>query len=129
MNVLRTSESRFSDLPDWSFAPRYHLIGPELRLHYVDEGPRDAAPVLMMHGEPTWSYLYRHMIPPVVAAGLRVLAPDLIGSRPAQHHAGLPGLGLTSSRKTIRRSLRESSSTWSGERSGIRRSNVSTKAR
>jgi haloalkane dehalogenase len=91
MNVLRTPESRFSDLPDWSFAPRYHLTGPQLRLHYVDEGPRDAAPVLMMHGEPTWSYLYRHMIPPVVAAGLRVLAPDLIGfgrsDKPAERDA------------------------------------------
>ena len=79
MNVLRTPESRFADLPDYPFAPHYHQVTPELRLHYVDEGPRDAAPVLMLHGEPTWSYLYRHMIPPVVAAGLRVVAPDLIG--------------------------------------------------
>ena len=79
MNVLRTPESRFAELPDYRFAPHYHQVTPELRLHYVDEGPRDAAPVLMLHGEPTWSYLYRHMIPPVAAAGLRVLAPDLIG--------------------------------------------------
>ena len=91
MRILRTPDSRFADLPDWTFAPRYHQIAPELRLHYVDEGPRDARPVLMMHGEPTWSYLYRHMIPPVVAAGLRVLAPDLIGfgrsDKPAERGA------------------------------------------
>ncbi len=79
MNVLRTPDSRFADLPDYPFAPHYHQVTPELRLHYVDEGPRDAPPVLMLHGEPTWSYLYRHMIAPVAAAGLRVLAPDLIG--------------------------------------------------
>jgi haloalkane dehalogenase len=79
MKVLRTPDSRFEDLQDYPFAPNYHQITPELRLHYVDEGPRDATPVLMLHGEPTWSYLYRHMIPPVSAAGWRVLAPDLIG--------------------------------------------------
>src|SRR5437899_11428560 len=79
MNVLRTPESRFAHLPDYPFASHYHQVTPELRLHYVDEGPRGAAPVLMLHGEPTWSYLYRHMIPPVVAAGMRVVAPDLIG--------------------------------------------------
>ena len=79
MTVLRTPESRFTGLPDYPFTPRYHQVSSELRLHYVDEGPRNAPPVLMLHGEPTWSYLYRHMIPPVVAAGLRVLAPDLIG--------------------------------------------------
>ena len=79
MNIIRTPESRFLNLPDYPFAPHYHQATPELRLHYVDEGPRDAAPVLMLHGEPTWSYLYRHMIPPVAAAGLRVVAPDLIG--------------------------------------------------
>jgi haloalkane dehalogenase len=79
MKILRTPESRFANLPGYTFAPHYHAITPELRLHYVDEGPRDGAPVLMLHGEPTWSYLYRHMIGPVAAAGLRVLAPDLIG--------------------------------------------------
>jgi haloalkane dehalogenase len=79
MKILRTPESRFANLGDYPFAPRYHQITPELRMHYVDEGPREAPPVLMLHGEPTWSYLYRHMIPPVAAAGLRVLAPDLIG--------------------------------------------------
>ena len=79
MNVLRTPDSCFANLPDYPFAPHYHQVSPELRLHYVDEGPRTAPPVLMLHGEPTWSYLYRHMIPPVAAAGFRVLAPDLIG--------------------------------------------------
>ena len=69
MKVLRTPETRFANLVDYPFAPHYHQITPDLRLHYVDEGPRDAPPVLMLHGEPTWSYLYRHMIPPVAAAG------------------------------------------------------------
>lgn len=79
MNVLRTPDSRFVGLPDYAFAPHYHQVTPQLRLHYVDEGPRDAPPVLMLHGEPAWSYLYRHMIGPVANAGLRALAPDLIG--------------------------------------------------
>ena len=79
MRVLRTPESCFADLPDYPFAPHYHQVTGDLRLHYIDEGPRDASVVVMLHGEPTWSYLYRHMIRPVAAAGLRVLAPDLIG--------------------------------------------------
>lgn len=79
MKILRTPEERFANLPDYPFAPCYHQVMPALRLHYVDEGPRDAKPVVMLHGEPTWSYLYRKMIPPVAAAGFRVLAPDLIG--------------------------------------------------
>ena len=79
MKILRTPDERFANLSDYPFAPHYHQVTPELRLHYVDEGPRQAKPVLMLHGEPTWSYLYRNMIPPVAAAGFRVLAPDLIG--------------------------------------------------
>lgn len=79
MKVLRTPDACFANLPDYPFTPHYHQINSDLHLHYVDEGPSDAKPVLMLHGEPTWSYLYRHMIPPVAAAGLRVLAPDLIG--------------------------------------------------
>jgi len=79
MNILRTPAQRFENLPDYDFAPHWHQLTPQLRLHYVDEGPRAAKPVLMLHGEPSWSYLYRHMIKPVAAAGLRVLAPDLIG--------------------------------------------------
>ncbi|HQR47699.1 MAG TPA: haloalkane dehalogenase [Steroidobacteraceae bacterium] len=79
MKILRTPDARFEQIPDYPFAPHYHQLTDQLRLHYVDEGPRGAPPVLMMHGEPTWSYLYRHMIVPVAAAGLRVLAPDMIG--------------------------------------------------
>ena len=83
MNVLRTPEVRFADLPDFAFKPNYLVIRDadlgELRMHYVDEGPRDGAVVLCLHGEPTWSFLYRKMIPLFAAAGLRVIAPDLVG--------------------------------------------------
>lgn len=84
MNVLRTPDSAFAAIRDFPFAPHYVEIanpgdGTPLRIHYVDEGPRDAPVVLMMHGEPSWCYLYRHMIGPVAAAGFRVIAPDLIG--------------------------------------------------
>ena len=83
MNVLRTPEVRFADLPDFPFKPNYLVIRDadlgELRMHYVDEGPRDGAVVLCLHGEPTWSFLYRKMIPLFAAAGLRVIAPDLLG--------------------------------------------------
>ena len=67
MPVLRTPDERFQDLPDFAFAPHYVEVtapgGPPLRMAYVDEGPREASPVLLMHGEPSWSYLYRHIIP------------------------------------------------------------------
>lgn len=81
--VLRTPDSRFEGLPNFPFAPHYIEVpggelGP-LRMHYLDEGPRDGRIVLMLHGNPTWSYLYRHMIGPVVDAGYRVVVPDLIG--------------------------------------------------
>ena len=79
MDALRTPEERFTDLPDYAFAPHYATVGTGLRMHYVDEGPSEAAPVLMLHGEPSWSYLYRHMIPVFTAAGHRAVAPDLIG--------------------------------------------------
>jgi haloalkane dehalogenase len=83
MDILRTPDSAFASLEGYGFAPHYAEVkaagGAALRLHYLDEGPRDAAPVLLMHGEPTWSYLYRHFIPPLAAAGHRVLTPDLIG--------------------------------------------------
>jgi haloalkane dehalogenase len=78
VNVTRTPDAAFEDLPDYPFAANYLQLG-EVRMHYLDEGDRSAAPVLMLHGEPTWSYLYRHMIPPCAAAGHRVIAPDLIG--------------------------------------------------
>lgn len=80
MTILRTPDDRFRNLPDYPFTPHYADVGEGLRTHYVDEGPRNAnSVVLMLHGEPTWSYLYRKMIPIVVAAGHRVVAPDLIG--------------------------------------------------
>ncbi len=79
MTIYRTPDARFAALPDWPYAPQYLEIADKLRVHYVDEGGADAQPVLMLHGEPTWSYLYRHMIGPAVDAGFRVLAPDLIG--------------------------------------------------
>jgi len=79
MEALRTPDDRFTALPGWPFAPHFVTAGDGLRVHYVDEGPRDAPPVLMMHGEPSWSYLYRKMIPIVARAGHRVLAPDLVG--------------------------------------------------
>jgi len=85
MHVLRTPDDRFTDLPDYPFAPHYVEIpagddaDSQLRIHYVDEGPADADPVLMLHGEPSWSFLYRHMIPVITAAGFRAVAPDLVG--------------------------------------------------
>ncbi len=92
MQVLRTPDERFGGLADWPFAPNYLQIaeadGTPLRLHYVDEGPRDGPPVLLMHGEPSWAYLYRKIIPGLVAKGYRAIAPDLIGfgrsDKPAQ---------------------------------------------
>ena len=78
MDVLRTPDERFDNLPGYSFEPHYVDVDG-LRMHYVDEGPRDAAPVLLLHGEPSWSYLYRKMIPVIVEAGNRAIAPDLIG--------------------------------------------------
>jgi haloalkane dehalogenase len=78
MESLRTPDDRFVNLPGYNFAPHYAQIG-ELCMHYIDEGPRDAAPVLLLHGEPSWSYLYRKMVPILAAAGHRVIAPDLIG--------------------------------------------------
>jgi haloalkane dehalogenase len=76
--VLRTPEHQFLNLPGYTFDPHYvHVEG--LRVHYVDEGPRHGQVVLMLHGEPSWSYPYRKMIPILAAAGLRAIAPDLIG--------------------------------------------------
>ncbi len=78
MEAKRTPDERFAHLPGYPFAPHYADIAG-MRMHYVDEGPRDAEPVLMLHGEPSRSYLYRKMIPIVTAAGFRAVAPDLIG--------------------------------------------------
>jgi pimeloyl-ACP methyl ester carboxylesterase len=83
MEILRTPDDRFSDLPGFSFAANYLedlAASPGCRVHYIDEGPTDADVTwLCLHGQPTWSYLYRKMIPVFVAAGHRVVAPDLIG--------------------------------------------------
>lgn len=76
--IFRTPDARFANLPDYPFQPNYVMID-DLRMHYVDEGPRDGQVVLLLHGEPSWSYLYRHMIPVLAQAGYRVIAPDLIG--------------------------------------------------
>jgi haloalkane dehalogenase len=92
MQSLRTPDERFVDLPDFPFEPHYVEIddgdGGTLRVHYLDEGPPGAPPVLLMHGEPSWCFLYRKMIPVITAAGLRVIAPDLVGfgrsDKPAQ---------------------------------------------
>jgi haloalkane dehalogenase len=115
VDVLRTPDERFRGLPAYDFAPHYVDVddteGGTLRVQYVDEGPPDGPVVLLLHGEPSWSYLYRHMIPVLTAAGLRAVAPDLVGfgrsDKPAartdytyQRHvdwtaAAVRGLGLT----------------------------------
>lgn len=83
MKVLRTPDARFENLPGYPFEPHYTDVpdgdSGSLRIHHVDEGPADGEIVLCMHGQPTWSYLYRYMIPILTDAGLRVLAPDLVG--------------------------------------------------
>lgn len=83
MKTVRTPDSRFENLPGYPSRPNYvnidDLDGGTLRVHYLDEGPSDGPVVLLMHGEPTWSYLYRNVIPPLVESGHRVIAPDLVG--------------------------------------------------
>ena len=83
MDVLRTPDERFENLKGYPFAPHYTEVpdsaGGKLRIHHVDEGPRDGEPILLLHGQPTWSYLYRKMIPILAGAGHRVLAPDFVG--------------------------------------------------
>jgi haloalkane dehalogenase len=83
MEFKRTPDERFHGLVDYPFQPHYLQVddteGGELRIHYLDEGPSDGDVVLLLHGQPAWSYLYRHMIPPLVEAGFRVIAPDLVG--------------------------------------------------
>jgi haloalkane dehalogenase/tRNA(adenine34) deaminase len=78
MEILRTPDERFVDLPGYSFRPHYHTQG-ELRMHYLDEGASDASVALCLHGQPTWSYLYRKMIPAFLGNGMRVVAPDFFG--------------------------------------------------
>jgi haloalkane dehalogenase len=83
VKALRTPDDRFDELPGYAFSPHYAEVsdgeGGTLRMHYVDEGPADGPVVLLMHGEPSWSYLYRTVIPGLVEQGLRCIAPDLIG--------------------------------------------------
>lgn len=83
MKVLRTPDACFEGLPDYDFEPHYTTItaddGTPIRIHHVDEGPADAEPILLLHGNPSWSYLYRHMIPELVKSGRRVIALDLVG--------------------------------------------------
>lgn len=82
-SVLRTAEARFALLADFPYAPRYLSVEDarhgRLRMALIDEGPRDAPVALLLHGEPSWSYLYRKIIPPLTAAGFRAVAPDFIG--------------------------------------------------
>ena len=83
MKALRTPDERFANLPGYNFEPHYIEIdagdGDKLRMHYVDEGPAGANPILLLHGEPSWAYLYRKMIPILTESGHRAIAPDLIG--------------------------------------------------
>lgn len=83
IRVVRTPDHRFEDLPDYPFAARYLQVHAEdlepIRMHYLDEGPRDGPVALLLHGQPTWSYLYRSVVPVLVRHGIRVIAPDNIG--------------------------------------------------
>ena len=79
IDVLQTPEEHFENLMDYSFAPHYVTIAPNLRMHYLDEGKTENPVILLLHGEPCWSYTYRRMILPLVEQGYRVIAPDLIG--------------------------------------------------
>ena len=79
MKILRTPESAFDNIKDFPFKENYHTTSDGLRVHYLDEGNPDHPIVLLLHGEPSWSFLYRTMIPILVAGGMRVIAPDLVG--------------------------------------------------
>ena len=83
MTVLRTPDERFTGLPEFDFAPHYATVEDPrlgaLRMHYLDEGDPSGRPVVLLHGEPTWSYMFRHSIAPLADAGLRVVVPDLVG--------------------------------------------------
>lgn len=83
MKTLRTPDAHFDNLQDYPFSPNYLTVadteGGELRIHYLDQGPADGPVVLLLHGQPVWSYLYRFMIPLLVDKGFRVIAPDLVG--------------------------------------------------
>ena len=97
---VRNAEENFANLPGFSFQPNYHRW-QDLRMHYLDEGPKDAPVMLLLHGMPTWSFLYRDVIPGLVAAGYRCVAPDHMGFGPfgqAHRHSlvhGCPSYGST----------------------------------
>ena len=78
IEYLRTPDDRFADITDFAYEPKFVEVDG-LRMAYIDAGPADGPVMLLLHGEPTWSYLYRRMIPPLVEAGYRCIAPDLIG--------------------------------------------------
>src|ERR1700761_3181621 len=78
MKVLRTPEDRFADLPDFGYRPGYGEVGG-VRGAYLEAGPADGEPVLLLHGEPSWSFLYRKVMPVLAGAGLRAIAADLVG--------------------------------------------------
>lgn len=105
MQVLRTPDARFATLPGYAFAPHYleRLPGFDgLRMHYLDEGPRGAARTfLCLHGQPTWSYLYRRMIPVFAASGARVVAPDLFGFGRSDKPAEEPWYTFTRHRDSL----------------------------
>src|SRR5947208_57110 len=83
MNTLRTPDERFAGLPDFGYQPHYADVPDQddgsLRMAWVEDGPADGEPVLLLHGEPSWSFLYRTMLPALAGAGLRAFAPDLLG--------------------------------------------------
>ena len=109
MKVLRTPEDRFADLPDFGYPPGYGEVDG-VRVAYVEAGPADGEPVLLLHGEPSWSFLYRKVMPVLAGAGLRAIAADLVGFG---RWTSRPRSGTTASRGT-----------WSG--SGDSRSTIST---
>lgn len=86
MELLRTPDERFANLPEYPFVPNWVEVttpdepdAPAIRVHHLDEGPADGTPLLLLHGEPSWSYLYRTMVPPLVEAGYRCIVPDQVG--------------------------------------------------
>ncbi|NBY18587.1 MAG: alpha/beta fold hydrolase, partial [Betaproteobacteria bacterium] len=83
MKILRTPDSHFEGLPGWDFEPHYTTItaddGTPIRIAHAEQGPSDGEPIVLMHGNPTWSYLHRHMLRPLASTGRRVIAVDLVG--------------------------------------------------
>ena len=124
METLRTPDERFEGLSGYPFAPHYAEVadgeGGTLRVHYLDEGPADGPVVLLLHGEPSWSYLYRHMIPVLTDAGLRVVAPDLVGFGRSDKPARRERLHLRAPRRLDGRPRSSTSSTCTTSRSCAR---------